>query len=210
MGLFLMAKLKNNHKLIEIQDFGAGSKKLGQKRKISSIFKMSSSKGKYGKLLFRLAKHFEFQNVLEFGTSLGTGTLHLHLGNPLAEINTIEACKETFLVAKENLFPFNNIHQVNETFDYFLSHPKNIKFDFIFVDGHHDGQALLKYMEKLKEITHSETIFLLDDIRWSDSMFDAWNKIVSDENYHLTIDLFRMGIVVPRPQQQKEHFILKI
>jgi predicted O-methyltransferase YrrM len=204
------SRLKKNPFEINIQDFGAGSKKLGQKRKISSIYKMSSSKGKYGKLLFQLVKHYKFQNMLEFGTSLGIGTLHLHLGNPSAEIQTIEACKETYLVAKENLKQFQNIQLINETFDVFLSQSSNIKYDFVFVDGHHDGEALLKYMESLKVVSHTDTIFLLDDIRWSDSMFAAWNKIVAENNYHLTIDLFRMGLVVPRPQQQKEHFVLKV
>jgi predicted O-methyltransferase YrrM len=132
------------------------------------------------------------------------------LGNPSAEIQTIEACKETYLVAKENLKQFQNIQLINETFDVFLSQSSNIKYDFVFVDGHHDGEALLKYMESLKVVSHTDTIFLLDDIRWSDSMFAAWNKIVAENNYHLTIDLFRMGLVVPRPQQQKEHFVLKV
>jgi hypothetical protein len=40
-------------------------------------------------------------------------------------------------------------------------------------------------------------------------MFDAWNKIKEDKNYNLTIDFFRMGIISPRPQQQKEDFVLK-
>jgi hypothetical protein len=67
----------------------------------------------------------------------------------------------------------------------------------------------LNYLEKLKNNTHSETIFLLDDIRWSQSMLKAWNKIKADNYYILTIDLFRMGIISPRPQQQKEHFVLR-
>ena len=54
-GLF--QNLKHNSIEIEIQDFGAGSKKLGSKRKISDIFKMSSSKGKYGELLYHLSKY---------------------------------------------------------------------------------------------------------------------------------------------------------
>ncbi|MFM7683888.1 MAG: O-methyltransferase [Bacteroidota bacterium] len=203
------SKLKSNNSKIHIQDFGAGSRKMGTERLINKIYKTSSSKGKFGKLLYQLNRHFEFNNVLEFGTSLGIGTLNLHLGNPSSKITTLEACPETFRFTSSQLNRFPNIQLINQTFDHFLNEFQNHKFDFVFIDGHHDGDALLLYLEKLKPITHSETIFLLDDIHWSQSMFDAWTKIKENKNYNLTIDLFRMGLISPRPQQQKEHFVLK-
>ena len=203
-------QLKNNHTFIEIEDFGVGSKRLGKRRKISSIYKTSSSSGKYGKLLFQLSRHYNFNNILELGTSLGIGTYHLHLGNKRSNITSIEACKETWDCAENNLGKFKNIQLIHSTFDHFLQKNSDKKFDFIFVDGHHDGEALLNYMQLLKSHSHNDTIFLLDDIRWSNSMFEAWNKIKNDNEYHLTIDLFRMGLVIPRSQQQKEHFTLSI
>jgi hypothetical protein len=41
-------------------------------------------------------------------------------------------------------------------------------------------------------------------------MYDAWIKIMNDPKYHLSIDLFRMGIISLRPGQEKEHFTLKL
>lgn len=203
------SKLKSNNSKIHIQDFGAGSRKLGNERRINQIFKNSSSKGKFGILLYQLNSYFEFNNVLEFGTSLGIGTMNLHLGNPTSKIISLEACPETYGFTFNQLNQFSNIQLINQTFDKFLNDPQNQIFDFVFIDGHHDGNALLHYLEKLKPLTHSETIFLLDDIRWSQSMFDAWNKIKEDKSYNLTIDLFRMGLISARPQQQKEHFVVK-
>ena len=84
----------------------------------------------------------------------------------------------------------------------------NIKFDLIFIDGHHDGKALLQYLETLSPFIHDETIILVDDIRWSDSMFTAWKKLRTDEHFHLTIDLFRCGILMKRSHQQKEDFVV--
>jgi hypothetical protein len=41
-------------------------------------------------------------------------------------------------------------------------------------------------------------------------MFDAWQKIIADSKYHVTMDFFRMGMLVQRPQQRKEHFVVKV
>jgi predicted O-methyltransferase YrrM len=194
---------------IRIQDFGAGSRNLGKIREVNQIFRNSSSKGKFGNLLYKLARHYQFKNCLEFGTSLGIGTLNLHLGNPQSKILSIEACPETYRFTQKKLEEFQNIELLNQTFDSFLNGVNSDNFDFVFIDGHHDGFALLDYLERLRKNTGPETIFLLDDIRWSKSMFDAWQKIICDENYHLTIDLFRMGLISPRPQQQKEHFVIR-
>jgi predicted O-methyltransferase YrrM len=194
---------------IQIQDFGAGSRNLGKIREVNQIFRNSSSKGKFGNLLYKLARHYQFKNCLEFGTSLGIGTLNLHLGNPQSKILSIEACPETYRFTQKKLEEFQNIELLNQTFDSFLNGVNSDNFDFVFIDGHHDGFALLDYLERLRKNTGPETIFLLDDIRWSKSMFDAWQKIIRNENYHLTIDLFRMGLISPRPQQQKEHFVIR-
>ena len=158
------SKLSSDKTKINIQDFGAGSRKMGNERSINQIYKNSSSKGKYGKLLYQLNRYFEFNNVLEFGTSLGIGTLNLHLGNPTSKIISLEACPETYQFTSSQLKPFPNIQLINQTFEIFLNDSQNQKIDFVFIDGHHDGDALLNYLEKLKTITHSETIFLLDDI----------------------------------------------
>jgi predicted O-methyltransferase YrrM len=206
----LFEKLKNSTQKIEIQDFGAGSKKLGSKRKVTDIFKMSSSKGKYGELLYRLAKHYGPKEMLEFGTSLGVGTTYLALGAPNSNITTVEACPNTRTVALTNFAALNNIDSQLGTFSDFLDQlPKDKQFDMIFIDGHHDGHALLDYLQRLQQHSHDETLFILDDIRWSDPMKSAWNAIVTDSRFHLTIDLFRVGIVMRREKQEKGHFVVK-
>lgn len=198
----------NDKRTIEITDFGAGSRKLGNQRKISQIYTNCSSKGKYGRLLFQLSRHYQPKRILEFGTSLGIGTNYLFQGSPKSEITTIEACPETRKIALEQL-P-TSVNSIESTFQNYINQLKDECFDFVFIDGHHDGEALLHYLEALKSHAHSDTIFILDDIRWSESMHQAWKSIVSSPEYHVTIDFFRMGMVLLRPQQEKEHFILKV
>lgn len=214
--LFLRKKLFNNLKkndlFIDVDDFGVGSKSLGKKRKISSIFATSSSRGKYSLLLYKLSNYYKPKNILELGTSLGIGSIHLSFGNQNSVITTIEACKNTLGYAETNFKFINekNIYPILSTFDIYLDNYSGEKFDIVFIDGHHDGIALLNYLEKLKPHTHNDTLFILDDIRWSNSMFDAWITITKDPFYNVTIDLFRMGIISQRKQQEKEEFVILI
>ncbi len=201
--------LLHDERKITIEDHGAGSKFLRNTRVIKSIAKASSSKGKYGRLLYRLSNYYKPKRILEFGTSLGIGTMYLALGNKKSEVVTVEGCSATFEIAKEDL-P-QNVQAIRSTFDDFLKTLDSTqKFDLIFIDGHHDGKALLDYLNRLEAVIHDDTFILLDDIRWSDSMLSAWKQIVESEKYHVTIDFFRIGLVLPRKQQVKEHFTLKL
>jgi len=204
---------RNNQKILEIQDHGAGSKTLVQQRKVCDIHRTSSSK-LYGKVLFQLSSYYKPSAILELGTSLGRGSLMLHYGNPNACILTLEGCPAVAKVAQENIVQYawepSHIQVLNTPFLPFLESYRGSPFDFIYIDGHHDGNALLQYLILLQPYLHDNSILLLDDIRWSNSMFEAWNAIIADPFYHVTVDFFRMGLITPRKVQHKEHFILRV
>ncbi|MFZ9027887.1 MAG: O-methyltransferase [Crocinitomicaceae bacterium] len=185
---------------------------MNNNRRVKDIYKTSSSKGKYGNLLYQLAKHYKPARILELGTSLGNGTLQLSLGNPCALITTVEGCQETARIAMNNFdsLELQNIELINSTFHDYFSNLNKESFDLVFIDGHHDGNALLRYLVAITPFIHDDTIIILDDIRWSDSMLEAWRQIISSENYNVSIDLFRIGIILRRSQQQKEHFTLRM
>lgn len=204
-----ISNVNSNRKEIIVQDYGAKSKKLKGKRSVREIFKTSSSYGKNALLLYRLSNYFKPKRILELGTSIGIGSLHLHLGYPSAHITSVEGCQETFNIAKRNL-ESTTVELINSTFYDYLKSLNKVSFDLIFIDGHHDGEALKYYLKLLDNYIHNDTIIVLDDIRWSNTMFNAWNKIKLEKKYHLSMDFFRMGILMKRPQQEKEHFILKL
>ena len=201
-----------NRQMIDFEDFGAGSKRLGKQRSVREIHRFSSSK-KYSKLLFRLAHFYQPQRILELGTSLGRGTLSLHLAHPTAKIFTLEGCKAVAEIAEKNLKQWainaTNLSVIHAKFHDFLSQSNHQPFDLIYLDGHHDGEALLQYCSMLEPCMHENTLLILDDIRWSASMKRAWMTLVESPNYHVSIDFFRMGLLLKRPMQSKEHFILR-
>lgn len=207
----LVKSLGNDGRRLNIQDFGAGSKKLGATRVVKQLLKTSSSNGKFGKLFYQLSTHYQPNLILEFGTSIGIGSIHFALGCENATVVTVEACPETHHVALENFknLELSTIAPLNCTFDTFLSTNPTAQFDIIFIDGHHDGKALLDYCTRLKPNIHDNTLLIIDDIRWSNSMFDAWETLKNSDEFRVSIDLFRMGIIVPRKVQVKEHFTLK-
>lgn len=204
-------KLNKNQELIQITDFGAGSKHMGNDRKVNAIFKNSRSSEKYAKFLYQLSRFYQPKRILELGTSLAWGTLHLHLGNPEAIIDTVEGCPQTHAISK-SLFPIqtNKINFHNARFEDYFQSLREEKYDFIFIDGNHRGTALLEYIKLLSPYAHNDTLWILDDIRWSDDMWDAWEKIVENPQFHLSIDFGRMALVSFRKQQEKEHFMLRL
>jgi predicted O-methyltransferase YrrM len=205
-------KQRTDRRLLSINDLGAGSKTLGDQRSVKQIHKTSSSGKRYGRLLYLLCKHYKPLRILELGTSLGRGTLAMHLGHSEAQITTIEGSPEIATIASENINKFatnpTKIEVKVSSFSTYLSELDNATFDLIYIDGHHNGEALRKYLDQIMPYTHEQTLFLLDDIRWNDDMFKAWNELISDERFHVSIDFFRMGMLSQRNSQAKEHFTL--
>jgi predicted O-methyltransferase YrrM len=202
----LYSLLAKDNKRIERIDMGVGSKRRAKTVPLNTIFNVSSSKGKTADLLYRIANHYRPTVMLELGTNLGIGTIHLAAGNPTGQVISIEGCPNTAQVAKENIARMGlSAEIINTDFNSFLTTNEKI-VDFVFIDGHHDGEALIHYLNLLSPYTHDETIILLDDIRWSNSMFNAWESLKASEQFHLTIDLFRTGMLMKRSHQQKEAF----
>ena len=202
-------RLSSNHTTIKTTDFGAGSKKMGQIRTVSSIYKNACCKGTYAHLLYKLCNYYQPKYILELGTNLGVGTFFLHEGNPNSKIVSVDGCTETQSIAKQNL-THTNLLFVHSKFEDFLKNLEPQKFDLIYIDGDHRGEALLKYLKMLENYSHDDTIFVLDDIRWSKDMFEAWKTIIASKDFHLTLDLFKMGIIMKKSGKEKEHFTIKL
>ena len=204
----LSKQFKNNTTKISLQDYGAGSKSI-KINTISGIFKKASTKGKYAHLLYKINAHYQPINTLELGTNLGIGTYLLSKGHPQGKVSTVEGDPTLFSIANQTIKKhISNSEHHQSTFNAYLSDCKVI-FDVIFIDGDHRGVKLLEYLECLDKNMHDSTIILIDDIRWSEDMFETWNKIIKMDLYHLTIDLFKFGIILKKHSKVKEHFIIR-
>ena len=206
--------LLQDRNLIEVNDFGAGSKVFkSNKRPVFAIAKNSGITLHRAKILFRLVKYLECKNVLELGTSLGIATSAMAL-NKKADIISIEGCKETAKIAREkfNKFQLNNIELKIENFEDSLNELLNddTKFDLIFFDGNHQKEPTLYYFEKLLPHAHNDSVFIFDDIYWSKKMKEAWIQIKKHPSVQISIDTYSWGMIFFRKQQAKQHFKIRM
>lgn len=198
---------------IEITDLGAGSTvNSSNRRKVADIAKNSAKGGKWGELLFRLARHFQPETMIELGTSLGIGALYQSLGNPTGNLTTFEGCPNTAAIAQEQFAKASvNPTIVKGNFDDTLQpYLDSIeKLDWAFIDGNHQKEPTIKYFNQCMEKCHNDSVLLFDDIYWSKGMAEAWQNIQADERVTVTLDLFQVGIVFLRKQQPKQDFVIR-
>lgn len=208
-------ELLENETVLTIEDFGAGSATgLTKQRSIQQIAGSSLKKPKYAKLLYRLVKYFQPQQVLELGTSLGITTAYLAAAKKDAQVLTMEGSTAITSVAEKNFqqLQLNNINIVTGNFDDTLKPALSQlpAVNFAFIDGNHRKEPTLHYFQQLLEKSTDSTVIVFDDIHWSREMEEAWETIKQHPSVTLTIDLFFIGLVFFRKEQlEKEHFVIR-
>jgi len=214
----LRKKLLADNTTLLVKDLGAGSKTLAtEKRKISQIVSNSTSKPTIAQLIFKLIDFIQPQTVIELGTCLGLTTLYMSEAMPLkSKLYTFEGSESLMAKAKEN------------TKKHFGKKQKNIEFvlgdiadnlakkvaemntlDLVFFDANHRKDPTLQYFEICLSKANENSLFIFDDIYWSEEMKSAWKHIQSHPKVTLTINLFELGLVFFREKQPKQHFKLR-
>lgn len=203
--------LLQNKNTIEVTDFGAGSRVFkSNRRAINKIAQNAGITSNDAKLLFRVVNYFKPSTILEIGTSLGLATSALAFGKQ--NITTLEGCQETAKVAQLQFKKFNfNVNSIVTEFENHLE-TLNLKpqtLNLIYFDGNHSKEATLNYFELLLPTITNETVWIFDDIHWSEGMEEAWEIIKKHPKVTVTIDTFQWGFVFFRKEQVKEDFIIR-
>lgn len=211
----LRKELLSSKREIEILDLGAGSRvNKSNIRQIRTIARNAEKPEKFGRLFYRLIKRLQPKNILELGTSLGLTTLYMSRANPEANIVSFEGCPQTAQIAQENFNKTNakNIEVVIGNIDDTL--PEKLrtmdqKLDYAYFDANHRYEPTVRYFEQCLPYATNDSLFIFDDIYWSDEMTQAWEHIKAHPDVTLTVDLFWIGLVFFRKEQVKEHFTLR-
>ena len=202
--------LLSDHSTIYVNDYGTGA---SRERKVSDIARCSLKNKKQAQMLFRFACLMQPKNILELGTCLGTTTLYLALARETAKVYTIEGCPNIAKIAQTNFKNLNskNITSIVGSIDKKL--PKVLSeidsLDMVFFDANHTKEATLNYFYQCLEKANEGSVFIFDDIYWSEGMTEAWHEIYSNPAVTYSIDLFHLGIIFFNKEWKKAHFKIK-
>ena len=125
---------------------------------------------------------------------------YLAAGNPLAKVFTLEADPYLCKLARQHAddLGLQNIiikeGDFADTLTPVLNEMQNA--DLVFIDGQHHSQALAHQLSSLYPYLSKNKVVIIDDIRWSDDMYGAWLKLVKDDRWNISLDLYRMGILI--------------
>lgn len=195
---------------INITDYGTGK---SCKKQICKIATISSKNKKDSQLIFRIAVFAKAKNILELGTSLGTTTMYLAMANRESRVISLEGCPETANVAKTNIknAKLSNVDIIIGNIDETLVDALNQmpKIDLAFFDANHQEIPTINYFEQCLSKANKNSIFIFDDIHWSDGMDKAWKYICDNSKSIVTIDLFSMGIVFFNPELNKHNYKIR-
>jgi predicted O-methyltransferase YrrM len=204
--------LQSDRTPITVTDYGAGDREQ-TRRTIASIARKASQKSRFNTLQYHLVKHAEPTTILEMGTSLGLTTALLAMAAPQAQIITMEGCPNTAAKADElfKALGLSNITLVIGEFDQNLDDVlKSLeKVDYIYFDGNHRMAPTLNYFLKGLAHSHPGSIFVFDDIRWSEQMYNAWLEINRHPAITRSFDLYSVGILTFDPAPQKQYVALR-
>ena len=202
-------ELSNNENKINFKEIG--------NNKTSSVAEISlkaASSKKWTCFFYELSKIKNINNILEIGTNLGVSGQYFLKGldeKKKSNFITIEGVKKLCDIATERFNRIDNKKRfkvIHGLYDEKLLEFKksNIKFDLVFIDGNHRFDATIKYFELLKKQFAQNAIVVFDDIHWSSEMTNAWRRIMKDDSVYLSIDFFKLGIIIFNSKQKSNCF----
>ena len=210
----LRKSLSGNKELLEVTDHGAGSRLTsGEKRSVQKIVKHTAISQRKGELLSRISAFLDFPVILELGTGTGISSLYLAMGSPGSNLYSCEGSSAIGELAKSNIriLGTKNINISVDTFMDWLPVMLNQMEGnlLVFLDGDHRGERLLHYCDLIMASKRQKAVIILDDIHWSEDMFQAWRTLTAREGISMSMELFNLGIIFLGYNVQKGHFNIR-
>ena len=201
-------ELKKNNDQVSFDEIGSA-----QHFSVAEVSKKAGSPEIWTVLYYYLSLNNNIKNILEIGTNLGVSGQYFIAaldGKINSKFISIEGVKNLCEIAETH---FSKISQQVEfevkhgLYDDVLEEVclSNTQFDLVFIDGNHNYEATIKYFEMLKNNYSKNAILIFDDIHWSPKMTKAWKEIIVDLTVLLSVDLFKLGIVIVGADASSSH-----
>lgn len=200
-------RLLNDKSALNGMDYGAGMKAIPApvSRSVRSFVKLAVSPPGKCRAHYRMVSFLKPRTIIELGSGTGINAAYLSLAHPTAKVYSLEGNNQLAGMASElcEMFSAKNVEIVEGTFDDTL--PGLLEnlgtVDLAFIDGNHRYEATVRYFDWISR-RMSEGVIVIDDIRWSRGMWEAWKSIAIDNRVSVAIDCFTYGILLC---DQKKH-----
>jgi predicted O-methyltransferase YrrM len=156
-----------------------------------------------GMFLQLCADAVEARTVLEMGTGTGISGAYLAASRSIEQLLTLEGSPPLISMAATTIATVSDRASILEgPFESEL--PRALaslrragrSLDLVYVDGHHDGAAMLRYVETMRPHLRRGSLLLLDDIRLWQEMWLAWRSLASMPGVTAAVDTGRFGMLV--------------
>lgn len=175
---------------------------------ISQMAHKASASLSHAALIYRIGLYFKPKCILELGTCVGISAMSLGLSVKQSKIYSVDGNVFLSSYATKNCTDagLNNIVFRCDLFADFLNTNDLSQFDFVYLDGDHQYGPTLAYVRKLLTETDEEGIIILDDIHWSNGMYQAWKEIISWPECNCSLETQRLGFVFKSAKLSPGHF----
>jgi|TARA_B110000037_G_scaffold63279_1_gene77403 predicted O-methyltransferase YrrM len=200
--------LKADTTTFTYNDLGAAGSSYQKALKVSDVYRKSVSSHNKSLLLYRIARYLKPDTIIECGTSLGVNAGYLSSAAKNKYIG-IEGDEFLALKTKSILKLFGNNHEVvngeiEEELRSVLNRSSGDNL-LIYLDGNHTYEALKSNVNLIiDQINNRKTYVIVDDIRWSKQMYEAWTELKQSSNVGLSLDFFQFGLITLNMKVRKQ------
>jgi predicted O-methyltransferase YrrM len=147
------------------------------------------SKTPYYKFLYLLSATGQFPRMVELGSFIGVGALHLAAGNPRGTVWTIDRERETWQVDLDAYKLPNIARIIGDTCnDNAVRYGAYENIDLLFIDADHTPAAVMRDYDFWRPRVRSGGLILFDDRKWEGNT-SAWDQNVASEPDAQAIEL---------------------
>jgi predicted O-methyltransferase YrrM len=210
----IRSTMLSDRRKLQVGDFGAGSTRgLDTVRGVRDLARFTSISRKYGHVLARMVRSYRPRTVIELGTGTGLSTLYMSLADPRIQVITCEGSDSIAEIARLNLriAGASNVKIITGRFEAQLPGLLNQTDDelLLFMDGDHREESMISvFLRVINDQKIKSGILVFDDINWSAGMLHGWNRIKAHPGISLSLETFRMGIILFGKQVQKDHLVI--
>ena len=206
-------RIEGERTVLEGADPGCGSRRGGGERTVGEVARVALKPEAQVRALVELGRAVGAREVLEFGTCLGITAAHLAAagfrvrtveGHPGLARRAVEGWRRVGLDGQVQL----EVGLFSEVLDRWEAESPVHQWDMIFLDGHHDGEAMRGYLQRLRPLLAPGGCIVCDDIHWSSGMERAWHEEI--RGWRTTVDAFHFGVLFGRNDLTPGHFRVRL